>query len=200
MKLYYTNLNSKQIVVKLPMQSFPSPEYPALHVHVKLPIVSMQCALVGQLWVPLLHSLISGANVSMQPKLRLVQNMTQASLHLSIESSTHRMLASYSELTLSITVSALFYGLTAARDSTPFIAKSADAEKASISIHTISIGVTVVCAKFTFIDVASSAGKRSSFFYAVLKHNSIWIITNQLVVDCTSWKVDYATKKGITAV
>jgi hypothetical protein len=37
----------------------PSPAYPALHVHAKEPIVSLQVALSSQLSVPLAHSSMS---------------------------------------------------------------------------------------------------------------------------------------------
>ena len=44
---------------KLPVQLFPSPSYPGLHVQLKDPLELLQTALELQLWVPSLHSLMS---------------------------------------------------------------------------------------------------------------------------------------------
>lgn len=45
--------------LKLPVHNLPSPEKPGLQLQVKLPRVSAHCALVEQLCIPVIHSLVS---------------------------------------------------------------------------------------------------------------------------------------------
>ena len=52
--------------IDLPVQFVPSPVYPALHVHVKLPSVSVHAALLSQLAVPSVHSSMSDTKSSIQ--------------------------------------------------------------------------------------------------------------------------------------
>ena len=59
-----------------PVQSFPSPSYPGLHVQLSDPLVLLQTALELQLWVPSLHSLMS--------EIILIDNRNKRILHLCV--------------------------------------------------------------------------------------------------------------------
>ena len=55
-------------VLFLPLHDVPEPLKPDLQAHVKLPMVLVQSALALQLWVPAVHSSISG-NIQIMIKI-----------------------------------------------------------------------------------------------------------------------------------